>query len=551
MSTVHGNLSGLKPDQLHRLGKTYRRRVSAHEVLSAELAAYLTGLSHEIKRQIGVLISRGGVVEDVFVGDERGVVIPDLSRYRLGRTALRGVRMVHTHLRNEALNQDDLTDLALLRFDLIAALGVDAGGRPGTMYLAHVLPPNPDNRVYEVWAPTSFHALDLHLSTFLHSLDEEFSRLRSNHHVNQDADRAILISVSEKHRVVQEESVTELRELAASDGIVVLDTVIQRLQTVHPKYLLGQGKLKDVVISALHRGADFLIFDQNLTPGQTKAISEITEMKVIDRTQLILDIFSRRAHSREGKLQVELAQLRYTLPRLADRSTALSRLTGGIGGRGPGETKLELDRRRIRDRIALLERQQKTLVKQRHQQRALRTRHNYPVVALVGYTNAGKSTLLNALTHNHCETSNQVFTTLDTASRRLRLLTGKEVVLTDTVGFIQKLPKGLMGAFQTTLDELNDADLLLHVCDLSSPTLDDQLRVVSSVLSELSLTHIPRLLVLNKSDRVDSTQRDTLAYRLSGIAISALNTASLPPLLEAIDNHLQTCAVDALALQNT
>ena len=226
-------------------------------------------------------------------------------------------------------------------------------------------------------------------------------------------------------------------------------------------------------------------------------------------------------------------------------------MTGGIGGRGPGETKLELDRRRIRDRIALLERQQKTLVKQRHQQRALRTRHNYPVVALVGYTNAGKSTLLNALTHNHCETSNQVFTTLDTASRRLRLLTGKEVVLTDTVGFIQKLPKGLMSAFQTTLDELNDADLLLHVCDLSSPTLDDQLRVVSSVLSELSLTHIPRLLVLNKSDRVDSTQRDALAYRLSGIAISALNTASLPPLLEAIDNHLQTCAVDALALQNT
>lgn len=525
--------------------------MSAHEVISAELATYLTGLSREIKRQIGVLISRGGVIEDVFVGDERSVVIPDLSRYRLGRIALRGVRMVHTHLRNEALTQDDLTDLALLRFDLIAALGVDTNGRPDMIYLAHVLPQNPANRVYDVWPPTSFHTLDLDLSRFLHSLDEEFSRSKSHHHVEQDTDRAILISASEKHRAIQEESITELRELAASDGIMVLDTVIQRLQTVHPKYLLGQGKLKDVVINALHRGADFLIFDQNLTPAQTKSISEITEMKVIDRTQLILDIFSRRAHSREGKLQVELAQLRYALPRLADRSTALSRLTGGIGGRGPGETKLELDRRRTRDRIALLERQQETLVKQRHQQRSLRTRHNYPVIALVGYTNAGKSTLLNALTRNHVETSHQVFTTLDTASRRLRLLTGKEVILTDTVGFIQKLPKGLMKAFQTTLDELSDADLLLHVCDLSSPTFDEQLRVVSSVLAELSLTHIPRLLVLNKSDRVASTQRDALARRLSGIAISALNAASLPPLLEAIDEHLRTCAVEMPTLQHT
>ena len=524
--------------------------MSAHEVISAELATYLTGLSHEIKRQIGVLISRGGVIEDVFVGDERGLLIPDLSRFRLGRTALRGVRMVHTHLRNEALNQDDLTDLALLRFDLIAALGVDTDGRPGLIYLAHVLPPNPDNRVYDVLPPTEFHALDLHLSTFLHALDQEFSKSKSTHHVNQDTDRAILISAAETHRATQEESLTELRELAASDGMIVLDTVIQRLQTVHPKYLLGQGKLKDVVINALHRGADFLVFDQNLTPAQTKAISQLTEMKVIDRTQLILDIFSRRAHSREGKLQVELAQLRYVLPRLAERSTALSRLTGGIGGRGPGETKLELDRRRIRDRIALLERQQKTLVKQRHQQRALRTRHDCPVVALVGYTNAGKSTLLNALTRHHVETSNQVFTTLDTASRRLRLLTGQEVILTDTVGFIQKLPKGLMGAFQTTLDELNDADLLLHVCDLSSPTLDDQLRVVAGVLSELSLTHIPRLLVLNKSDRVASTQHDTLAYRLSGIVISALDTTSLSPLLDAIDEQLKTCVVETPTLQH-
>ncbi len=518
----------------------YRRRVSAHEVISVELATYLAGLSREIKRQVGVLISRGGVIEDVFVGDECRVIIPDISKYRLGRSTLRGVRMIHTHLRNESLNQDDLTDLAMLRFDLIAALEINTDGRPGMIYLAHVLPQNAANLVYKVWEPISFHSLTLHLSTFLRSLDEELSKSKLNHRVKQDSDCAILISASTTHRAIQEESVIELQELATSDGLVVLDTVLQRPHAVHPKYLLGKGKLKDVIINALHRGADFLIFDQNLTPAQTKAISEITEMKVIDRTQLILDIFSRRAHSREGKLQVELAQLRYALPRLAERSTSLSRLTGGIGGRGPGETTLELDRRRIRDRISHLERQQKLLVKQRHQQRSLRTRHNYPVIALVGYTNAGKSTLLNTLTRNHIATGNQVFTTLDTTSRRLRLLTEKEVILTDTVGFIQKLPKGLMGVFQTTLDELREADLLLHVCDLSSPTLDEKLRVVSSVLSELSLTHIPRLLVLNKSDRVSSTQQDALANRLSGIAVSALDPSSLRSLLEAIDKHLQT-----------
>ncbi len=508
------------------------------EVVSIELATYIASLSREIKRQIGILVNRSGVIESVFVGNERSVIIPNLPRYRSGRTVLHGIRMIHTHLCDEPLNQDDLTDLALLRFDLLAALEVDSSGRPGKIYLAHVLPPNPENRLYDVYPPTAFHNFQLNLSRFLHSLDEEFARSKSIHHVRKNSAQAILISASVSHRATQEESIAELRELAISDEIDILDTVIQRLQALHPKYLLGKGKLKDVVINALHKGADFLIFDQNLTPAQTKAISEITEMKVIDRTQLILDIFSRRAQSREGKLQVELAQLRYVLPRLSERSTALSRLTGGIGGRGPGETKLELDRRRIRNRIALLERQQKVLVKQRHQQRALRTRHKLPVIALVGYTNAGKSTLLNTLTRNDVRASNQVFTTLDTASRRLRLLTGKEAILTDTVGFIQKLPRGLLGAFQTTLDELRNASLLLHVCDITSSTLDDRLNTVTNVLSELSLNNIPSLLVLNKADKVSEMQRQTLGYRLSGITISAIDATSLSPLLHAIDEHL-------------
>ena len=516
----------------------YRRRVPEQAIISWELARFVTGLSREIGRQIAILISRRGMIEDVIVGNDREVVLPDLSTFRLGRRLLRGVRMVHTHLRDEPLSQDDLTDLALLRLDLIAAIGVKENGEPGHLYAANILPPNPAGKPYAVWDPVVMAESRANLGEFLGALEEELARTRSGHEVRAGEESAILVSVSTQNRADQEDSLVELADLARSAGLVVLETVIQRPQAVHPKYLLGSGKLKEVVIKALQYGADYLVFDQNLSPAQATSIAEVTELKVIDRTQLILDIFSRRAQSREGKIQVELAQLRYILPRLTGHGTALSRLAGGIGGRGPGETKLEVDRRRVRERIAHLERQIESLARTRVQQRARRLRRDVPIISIVGYTNAGKSTLLNVLTRSRVTAEDRLFATLDTASRRLRFPSEREAIVTDTVGFIRDLPEELMGAFRATLEELHDADLLLHVADVSSVALERQVAVVERVLADLGLEHVPRLLVLNKADRVEPLQALALSARLGGIAVSAVRPDTLIPLLDAVEERL-------------
>ena len=534
----HGNLTGLKPNQLRRLEHVYRRRVPEDAIISWELARFCTSLSHEIGRQIGVLINRRGAIEDVIVGNDREVVLPDVSDYRLGRRSLRGLRLVHTHLRNEPLSQDDLTDLALLRLDLMAAVGVKADGQPGHLYAANILPPNPAGKPYEVWKPVALQECDVHLGQFLGALEEELSRTRPAQLVNDSQEQAILVSVSRHSVADQEESLVELADLARSAGLVVLDTIVQRPQAVHSKYLLGSGKLKEVVIKALQHGVDFLVFDQNLTAAQATAIAAVTDLKVIDRTQLILDIFSRRAHSREGKIQVELAQLRYLLPRLTGHGTAMSRLAGGIGGRGPGETKLEVDRRRVRDRINHLEKQIEVLAKNRAQQRARRLRRDVPIISIVGYTNAGKSTLLNVLTHSRVTAHDRLFDTLDTASRRLRFPEEREAIVTDTVGFIRNLPAELLGAFRATLEELHDADLFLHVADISSPILERQVAVVEGILRELGLDRVPRVLALNKADRIDPALAAILSTRLDGIAMSALRPDTLIPLLEAIEQRL-------------
>jgi GTP-binding protein HflX len=320
--------------------------------------------------------------------------------------------------------------------------------------------------------------------------------------------------------------------------VIVLDTVIQRLKEINPKYLLGEGKLKEIIINAMDKGATLLIFDQDLTPSQMSAIAESTELKVIDRSQLILDIFATRAHSRDGKVQVELAQLKYALPRLTGKGTAMSRLMGGIGGRGPGEMKLEIDRRRIRDRINRLERELDILSEARRQRKQRRVEKGIPIASIIGYTNAGKSTLLNALTKSATFVEDRMFATLDTASRRLRFPRERDIVITDTVGFIRDLPKDLMSAFKATLEELEDADLLLHVVDISNIRFEQQIESVENILKELNLADKPRLMVFNKIDRVSTEEVENIVARYDAVALSAINPDTLTPLLEAIEYHI-------------
>ncbi|MCW5799277.1 MAG: GTPase HflX [Nitrospira sp.] len=517
----------------------------ASVVLTAELARTTSQLSREIRRPIGLLITRRGAIEQVLVGAGCAPTFESLAKFRVGSHSLRGLRLIRTHLHDEPLSQDDLTHLALLRLDMIGALGVTETGEPSLLHLAHLLPPNQQGEVCRILKPVPFHDLDLQLDTFLHALESDLQRSDTQHAVAAGQESAILVSASPKGHAEQDEHLEELTELAQSAGVRVLDRIAQRTHEGYERYLLGKGKLKDVVMRALQKGADLIIFDQDLVPAQARAISEVTDLKVIDRTQLILDIFARRAHTREGKVQVELAQLRYLLPRLSGHGTSLSRLGGGIGTRGPGETKLETDRRRIRDRIAHLEREIDDVARHQDQRRARRVRQGLPILSIVGYTNAGKSTLLNTLTHSQIPAQDRLFETLDTTSRRLRFPHDREVIVTDTVGFIRDLPKDLVSAFRTTLDELRDADMLLHVVDASTPNLDQQISAVDTVLQSLQLDTIPRVMVLNKCDRLSPREADVLCQRYHAIAISALDPETLRPLIA----HLETLlpAVPALS----
>jgi len=522
-----------------RLERLYRRRVPVETVISQELARTCAELSHEIRRQIGLLINRRGNIEAVVVGTDRQVVIPQLARSRSGPRLLRGIRFVHTHLKNQPLTKDDLTDLALLRLDLMVVLGVGMQGEPVSLSLAHLLPPNPQGKTYEEWAPQSLQMFRCRCDHFVLSLEAEIARATPVLHRTDDTVRALLVSGTEGNWADQEERLLECRELAESQGIRVLGTVAQRLRRINPRYVLGMGKMTDVIIQAWQSGADLLIFDRDLTPTQMQALSEMVEMKVIDRTQLILDIFAARAHSRAGKIQVELAQLKYILPRLSQSSTAFSRLGGGIGARGPGETKLETDLRRVRKRITYLEDKLKDVGRQREQQRPRRLRQGIPVVSIVGYANAGKSTLLNALTHSQVSAEDRPFDTLDTINRRLRLPSGRYAILTDTVGFIRDLPRNLLDAFRTTLEDLRHDDLLVHVVDATAPDCDQQIHAVESILRELELQHVARVMVMNKCDRLPPSDVDILERSSRALCVSAIRKETLTPLQHVIDNTLE------------
>ncbi len=510
------------------------------EVVTLELARQLAALSSRFSRQIGVLINRRGSVLQVIVGDSGGILIPSLEDHPLGRKALRGLRLIHTHLKDKNLTRDDLTDLALLRLDLIAAIGVRDDGQPGAVQVAHLLPHGEEQKKkIEILDFPDIGRLRLDFGEFVSSLESEMERQRFfDFGQAGKGEKAILISVSTRPRYELEESMEELKELCHSSGVAVLGAVIQRIKEINPKYLMGEGKIKELVIDALDKGATLLVFDQDLGPSQIKSITELTELKVIDRSQLILDIFAKRAGSREGKVQVELAQLKYLLPRLTGRGTAMSRLMGGIGGRGPGESKLEIDRRRVRDRINFLERELKALSLARKQRKQRRVEKGLPIVSIVGYTNAGKSTLLNTLTRSSTVVEDRMFATLDTASRRIRFPRERELIITDTVGFIRDLPKDLMAAFKATLEELEDAALLVHLVDASNPRFPQQMDSVLKILEDLDLSKKPRLLVFNKADRLPTREAAALSKRFGAILISGRDSSTLGPLLENLEQRV-------------
>ena len=461
-------------------------------------------------------------------------MIPSLDEFRSGESRLKGLRLIHTHLNGEALTRDDLTDLALLRLDFICAVEAEEDGQPGKAHSAHLIPENPDGRYWLQLDPLHPARMDLDFSGFIQDLEDQITRRQRTRRV-ASLERAILIRVETDPRSRQN-TLGELKELAESCGVEVFDAITQHRQEIDPKYLMGKGKLSDVVIRALQMGANLLIFDHELTPAQVRSISDFTEIKVIDRTQVILDIFAQRAHSRDGKIQVELAQLKYLLPRLIEKNTAMSRLTGGIGGTGPGETKLEINRRRVRDKIHRLEEGMKNIQKGRKTRRSGRARAGLPVVSIVGYTNAGKSTLLNALTNSNVLVEDRLFATLDPKSSRLRFPRDTEAVITDTVGFIRNLPKELFAAFRATLEELHEADVLVHLIDVSNPEFDEHIAAVEKILGELGIASKPTIRVFNKEDRIaDKELLGALCRRFDAIAVSALNPPTFRALLDKLE----------------
>lgn len=505
-------------------------------MVSPELARHLTETSRRLNRQVGVLLGREGNVRNVIVGDAHSLTLPDIGRLRGGVGRFRGLRLVHTHLKGEPLTRDDLNDLALLRLDLVAAVEVLDTGLPGRIDLAHLAPLGPDGQnghePFERIQAPDVHQLRFDVEATMKALEDEFARVTSASG-ETEKERALVVGI-----VPEDEHFEEMLELVRSAGVAVAGTVRQKRSQVHPRTVVGTGKLQEIVLEGMRSRATVAIFDIDLKPAQSRAFEDATGLKAIDRTQLILDVFAQRARSRDGKLQVELAQLKYALPRLTEKDAGLSRLAGGIGGRGPGETVIEIGRRRIRDRIRALEKQVESLSRQRDLRRRRRREEGVPVLSIIGYTNAGKSTLLNAMTGSEVEAENKLFMTLDPTSRRLRFPREGEVVITDTVGFIADLPPDLVAAFRATLEELADADLLLHVVDASDPRLEQKLESVERLLTELHLADIPRLLVLNKTDLLEPHEAAALARRFQAVPVSAVKRQGLAELVQAAEERL-------------
>ncbi|MBP5977392.1 GTPase HflX [Brasilonema sp. CT11] len=554
IETIFGNLQGLKSSQLKQIQRLYHQRISGDRITTPEFSQRLAAISTEINQPVCAYLNRRGQVIRVGVGTPRQTQIPPLELPRYGAERLSGIRCIATHLKPEPPNEAALTAMALQRLDALVMLNITGtgfqrrgGGATGYVkeaYLAHLkpqdtralitsptiekvshLPPaggeNKDskeqnnNLPYTSWSVSPPMSVDMltnqDLMELVEGLEAEFRREFVAQDVDTDNDRVLIVGVMTDDTTAQQfqDTLEELARLVDTAGGEVLQMMRQKRSRIHPQTVVGEGKVQEIAVAAQTLGANLIVFDRDLSPTQVRNLELQIGVRVVDRTEVILDIFAQRAQSRAGKLQVELAQLEYMLPRLAGRGQAMSRLGGGIGTRGPGETKLETERRAIGRRISRLQQEVNQLQAHRERLRQRRQHQEVPSVAIVGYTNAGKSTLLNTLTNAEVYTADQLFATLDPTTRRLVVPYGEtdepqEILVTDTVGFIHELPASLMDAFRATLEEVTEADALLHLVDLSHPAWLSHIRSVREILAQMPITPGPALVVFNKIDEVDT-----------------------------------------------
>ena len=539
ISKIYGKTSGLTRSETGSLERLYRRKIPPKEIITLELARTLTRLTRELRKGISVLIDRKGKISAVFLGDSHELPFDEvLGRSREAKYRLRGSRLIHTHIKNSGLSEHDLVTLVNERLDLIGLVEVRPDGDPGAFYLAHVLPPNNDGKKWRVEEYRDLGQVDLNCDELISDVEHSLEKSYHEQGGAKDREGVLLVGFSKKYRSEAEESLEELKSLAKSADKAVLGTIIQIRKIPDPRYLIGKGKLHEAILTAKQVGAEKIIFDVELTPAQVKSITDETNLTVMDRTQLILEIFARHASTAEGKLQVKLAQFKYNLPRLVGRGIELSQLGGGIGTRGPGEKKLEEERRRIRKQIDNLESEINQLSKRRERTREKRKETGIPTVTFIGYTNVGKSTLFNALTNSGVIVENKLFSTLVPTTRKIMLPGGREILITDTVGFISDLPKELVNAFRATLEELGGSSLLLHVADASDPMVDDRIESVNKILLQTGYESIPQMIVLNKTDKTPADTARRLGRAYAAPLISAREKDAIPEMLGLIEERI-------------
>lgn len=550
MREIKGNIKGIRDSVIAELQKLYD--MQSPQLVSQELAVKLADITEYINREISVYITRSGQIIEIAVGDNATVELPSFSGRR-GAGRLSGIRCIHTHPGgNPYLSGVDISALKNNKYDAMVAIGVvspDFTKSELTFGLITGIDSN-ENYTAECYGPYSIEdAENINFVNTVSTIERILDKQTGTASLQVMSERAILIGMEwgrNDSLWTVDDSLEELKQLADTAGATVIKKFIQKRPKPDPAFFIGRGKVQELALYAQQENIDLCIFDDELSPAQQRNIESVMGIRILDRTALILDIFAQRARTNEGKLQVELAQLQYTLPRIMGKGLMLSRLGGGIGTRGPGETKLEVDRRRIRDRIAFIKEQIEKVKAVRSLHRSKRKKNNVFEVSLVGYTNAGKSTLLNTLTNSDIYAKDQLFATLDPTTRQLTLPNKQEIIITDTVGFIQRLPHQLIAAFRSTLEVVTEADLLVHVIDVSHELYKEQAAAVHEVLKEIGAETKPVITVYNKIDKLppDSKLADRLALEEDTVCISAAKKFNLEALQQMIESHLKSKAVE-------